>query len=439
MYNSNNKQFIFRQSNGDVWNFYHDYRYGLCYNTLTKRNTWTNPVTLHKNAFQSFFADMDLEDRFHILFQDNQGNIHYSMMDKDSIKTVPVLNSKSPAAYNKHLFLIPFRNNLHLFYVLRKESSPIFAYQVLSEDKISNPKVIDYVTDNNCPCTVIADKSQNIFAFYQSTDGSHLQLGYKKYNFQRKLWNEFTPVTKYEGDCEFPRVIADSSGTMHLCYQRKNGRQYELVYQQKIPDKNIWSNEVIILSSGHSFENSSIFWVNDNVIIYWVREDLIYYCLGTQSGNVWGKPLRYSFPSTHKLLCMSYKSNYAYEIDKTAITEIPGSFAGGLKLAFYQQPSDNGENLSAEELRILILDSLNLLKNGLEELKDADNNLREDLNKCSNHQKELEKDMVRNAVKLDSLESDISRIKSLNTRLDKIYAEMKQIKDRMGANEEKSN
>lgn len=431
MYNSNSKQFIFRQSKGDIWNFYHDYRYGLCYISLTKRNTWTNPVSLHKNVFQSFFVDMDMEDRFHIMFQDNQGNIHYSLLDKDSIKTVPVLQSKAPSTYNKHLCLIPFKNNVHFFYVLRQESSPIFAYQALSEDRISNPKVIDYVSDKTHPYSLITDRSQNIYAFYQSSDGNHLQLGYKKYNIQRKLWNEFAPVTKHAGDCELPGIVADSSGIMHLCYQRKTGKQFELVYQQKIPDKNIWSNEVVIHVSTHSFEDSSIFWVNDNIIIYWVRDDIIYYCLGTQSGNIWEKPLRYSFPTTHKLLCLSYKSNNAYEIDKTAIREIPGSYAGGLKFAFYQLPSENGENLSADELRTLILDSLKLLKGGLEDLKEADINLRDDLNKYGNRQKELEKDMVKYAVRLDSFETDSSRINTLSARLDEISTELKDIKSRM--------
>lgn len=431
MYSIGNKQFIFKKSNGDIWSFFHDYKYGLCYNTLTKRNTWTNPVSLHKNAFQSFFVEMDINDRFHIVFQDNMGNINYSLMDKDSVNTVPVLNSKAPTAYNKHLYLVPFKNGIYFFYVLRQEGSPIFAYQVLSEEKISNPKVIDYVTDSICPCSVHTDKSQNIYAFYQSTDGRHLQLGYKKYNMQRKLWNEFTPVTKYDGDCEFPRMITDSSGVMHLTYQRKTGKQFELVYQQKMPEKNIWSNEAVIHSSVHSFDDSSIFWVNDNVIIYWVRDDTIYYSLGTQSGNVWEKPLRYSFPTTHKLLCMSYKSNNPYEIDKIAIRDIPGSLAGGLKLAFYQLPSDNGENLSAEELRTLILDSLKLLKGGLEDLKDAEISLRDDLNKYGNKQKELEKDIVKYAVRMDAYESDSSRIRLLSAKLEEIASELKEIRARM--------
>jgi len=133
---------------------------------------------------------MDTEDRFHIMFQDNLGNIHYSLMDKDSIKTIPVLNSKMPTAYDKHLFLIPLRNNIHFFYVLRQESSPIFAYQNLNEDKISNPKVIDYVLENICPCSVITDGNHSIYAFYQSSDGKYQQLGYKKYKIGRASCRE---------------------------------------------------------------------------------------------------------------------------------------------------------------------------------------------------------------------------------------------------------
>ena len=431
MYNTGSKQFILRQSNGEVWNFYYDQRYGLCYSTLTKRNTWTNPVTLHKNAYQAFYADMDTEDRFHILFQDTQGNIHYSLMDGNSIKTIPVLNSKAPAAYDKHLFLLPFKNNLHFFYVLRHDSSPLFAYQVLSDDKLSNPKVIDYVTDSICPCSIIYDKSQNIFAFYQSTDGKYLQLGYKKYNISKKMWSEFIPVTRYQGNCEYPRAVTDSSGLFHLCYQRRVNKQFEMVYLQKMPDKNIWGNETVTHTSGYPFENSSIFWVDDNVIIYWVREDIIYYSLGSHSGNIWEKPVKYNFPTTHRLACMSYKSNNAYESDKIVVREIPGSLVGGLKFAFYQYPSENGDNLSADELRNLILDSLKMLKSGLEDLKETDAGLRDDLNKCSNGQTELEKDMVKYSVRLDYLEGQIKNFKNLSSRIDELATGLKEMNSRL--------
>lgn len=433
MFSNDARQFILRQSTGEIWSFYHDNRFGLCYSTLTKRNTWINPVSLHKNAYHTFFADIDVEDHFHLLFQDSQGNIHYSYMDKDSIKTIPILNSKSPSVYNKHLFLIPAKNNVHLFYVLHRENSPILAHQILSNGDAGNPRVIDYVTESNKPCSIVHDNAQNIFAFYQSTDGKYLQLGYRKYNHQKKAWGEFVPVTRFDGNCEYPEIIVDSNGVMHLCYQRQVQKQYELVYQQKLPEKTEWSNETIIYSSTHSFENASIFWVNDNVIIYWVRDDVIYYSLGSQSGVAWEKPAKYNFPSTHRLACLSYKTNNIYEADKISVRAIPGSLTGGLKFAFYQQPSDNGENLTADELRTLILDSLKLLKDGMQEIKDENSSLKEDYNQFNNRLDSLEKDLVKYTVKLEMLESQANNLKALNKKIDSLSSELTNMKNKLEA------
>lgn len=431
MYNANSRQYIFRQSTDVLWNFYYDDKQGLCYSTLTKRNNWTNPVSLHKNANRYFFADMDQDDRFHLLFQDTQGNVNYSYLDGESIKTVPVLNSKTPSVYNKHLYLIPFRNNVLLFYVLQHESSFMLAYQTINDGKINNPKVIDYVTDSSCPYSVVCDKASSVYIFYQSSDGRYLQLGYKKYNIAQKFWSEFTPVTKYAGNCEYPKTIMDSNNIIHLCYQRKLQKQFEMVYQQKMPDKNLWTNEIVIHSSVHSFENSSILWLNDSIIIYWVRDDIIYYNTGSQSGNDWSKPAKYNSSSGRQVLCMSYRTNNIYESEKLAVRDIPGSFVGGLKLLFYQPSSGNGENLSAEELKNLILDSLKLLKANIEELRETDFNAREELTKLTNGYQELEKELVKCTVKLNFLETQLNQVKSLNSRFDSINVELKNLKAHM--------
>jgi len=368
---------------------------------------------------------MDMEDRFHILFQDSQGNMNYSYLDGDSLKTVPVLNSKTPSSYNKHFFLLPLKNNIHFFYILQHESSYILAYQVLSDGKITNPKVVDYVSNSVCPASFVCDRASNIYAFYQSSDGKYLQLGYKKYNTGQKFWSEFTPVTKYSGTCEHPRTIIDNNGIIHLCYQRITPRLYEMVYQQKITDKNLWTDEVIVHSSVHPFENASILWLNDNIIVYWVREDNIYYNAGEQSGNVWNKPLKLNFSAGRQLVCISYRTNNVYESARLAVNNIPGSFVGGLKLAFHQQSQDDANTLSAEELKNLILESLKLIKVNVEELKDADSSIREELSALSNTCRELEKELIKCNVKMNFLETHISQVKTFGSRLDEIENKIK--------------
>jgi NAD(P)H-hydrate epimerase len=67
LYNFENKHFIFKQSDGKLWNFFYDNKLGLCYCTLTTRNTWTEPVIIQKNVQPAFFADIDNEDTFHVV------------------------------------------------------------------------------------------------------------------------------------------------------------------------------------------------------------------------------------------------------------------------------------------------------------------------------------------------------------------------------------
>jgi hypothetical protein len=430
VYSFDYRQYILKQSSGKMWNLYHDDRLGLCYSTLNKRNTWNEPISLQKQIFKNFFAEIDSEDNFHILFQNSSGNIYYSQLDSyGGVKTSPVLNSKIPAAYNKFLRVIPFKNEKHFFYVLQHSNKMILAHQVYTNSAVATPKVIDYAVDNSWPYCVAADKSNNIYAFYQLSDGKHMQIGYKKYISSQKLWGEFTPITRYSGDCEFPRTVVDSKDIIHICYQRRSQKQYELIYQQKIPDKNIWTNECIIHSSPYSFEDASVLCANDKVIVYWVRNDTIYYSSSNDSGISWSKPTRYNFFQGRQLMCLYYSSNVTYEKEKTAIRDVPGVFTNGLKVAFYSEAVESSPaNLSPSELKNMIVESLKLLKGGIEELKESDSGIRDDIARLSIAHQALEKDIIKYSVKLDLLENEIKQLKVLSSRLEDFKKSVTEIK-----------
>lgn len=420
MYSINNRQFVFKQSSGKLWNFCYDERLGLCYSILGRRNTWSDPVSLHKNVHRSFFIDIDAEDRFHILFQDKQGNIFYCRIDNENVKTIPVLNSKSVSSYDKHLYLIPYKNTVHFFYILYHNDTIILAHQLLSEEKVNTPKVIDYVMNGKCPYAVTYDKSDNIYVVYQAPDGKFAQLGYKKYTQAQKNWGDFIPITKYSGMNELPRVICDSNNTIHICYQRNSEKQYELIYQQKVVDKNIWSNEHIIFSSSYSFNEASIVYSNDNIVVYWVRDDIIYYSSSGDYGITWTKPARYAFIAGKQLLCVYYKPVNPYETEKIVPSNLPGSFINGLKLAFYQNPAESSnKNLSADDLKNMIVDSLKMLRGNVEELKESDSSIRDKVSNLYSMHQGMNKEFIKYSVKLNSIEEEINQIKQALSRLEK--------------------
>jgi len=417
MYSSEKKQFIFRLSSGKTLNLYHDSRLGICLSLLTKRNIWTEPISLQKNAHRYFFADIDTEDKIHIVFQDNQGNIFYSCMENESVSTMPILSSKTNSSYNKHFFLIPMRNCIHVFYVLQHSGSYLLSHQILEGDKVLTPRVIDYVTESEYPYSVVLDKSNNLFVFYQSSDGKHLQLGSKKYNSAQGFWGDFTAITRFDGNSEYPKTIMDKDGIIHICYQRCAQKQYELIYQQKIPDRNIWTSECVIHTSATPFKDASILCLEGNIIVYWVRDNIIYYSSSKDSGNNWSRPARYNFPAGRQLMCIRYKSNAAYDSAKMSVREIPGAFINGIKFAFFE-PTLETARVSANDLKDMIVDSLNHLKGSVEDLEEADRAIAGDVSRIEAELNKLEKEFVKYTVKLDLLQNQLNELKHIADRFE---------------------
>jgi hypothetical protein len=411
MYNLKNKQYLFRQSAGNVWNFFSDERHGLCYSTLSKRNSWSEPVSLHKEFLPPFYIDMDFDDNFHILFQDKQGNIFYTFLDKSNVKTIQVLKSNNPSSYNKYLQLTASRNSINLFFIIEHNNSHILAHQTINGKVINPPKVIDYIFKNDLPYSLITDKSGNIYIFYQVSDGKYLQIGFKKYNPSQKIWGEFTPVTRYNGDCQFPKTVIDNKDIISIIYQRKNDKYIELVYQQKVPERNMWSVENIIHTSSYPFNNSSIILSNGNITVFWIRDDNINFCTSNDLGKSWTKPSKYTFPVSKQLLCFSYKSNNPYECDKVYAKEIPGSYLNGYKLAFYQENSSN-VSVSTDELKNMIIDGMHLLKGNVEDLIESDNAIKDSISKIDNTYKNLHKELIKQSVKISYLESEIAKLRN---------------------------
>jgi hypothetical protein len=354
--------------------------------------------------------DMDYEDCFHIIYQDKQGNIFYSKMGNDSISTVPVLNSKQASSYNKHLFLVHSKNAMHFFYTLQHNNSTMLAHQILANGQAEVPKIIDYVMDNTCPYTVICDKSGSIYAFYQSSDGRYIQLGYKRYLQPQKLWGEFVPITKLKGIAEYPRAVVDSKGTIHLCYQCRFEKYNNLIYQQKVPDRNMWTNEFTVHSSSHSFADFSVVCTGSDITVYWVRDDIIYCSSSGDYGITWSKPARYPFSAGRQMVCVYYKTNSPYEADRIISSCVPGSFINGFRLAFYKTSEDaGGKSMSAEELRKMIVESLQMLKTSVEELKEADTALKGNITDLYSAQQNINREITKCNVRLSNMENEIGR------------------------------
>lgn len=422
MYNYNNRQYIFKKLSGGTWNIYHDSKSGICYNILTGRNTWRGPVTIERKAYPYFFADMDYRECFHIIYQDLHGNIIYCNLTDDSIAKTPILHSKSPSVYNKHLYLCFFKDNIHFLYVLLYNNNLLFIHQTMINSSVGSPKVIDYVYENNVPISALSDKSGNIYAFYQSLNDTDVQFGYRKFSPDKDSWSNFqavaSPGISTDIKYDFTSIIIDNSNLMHICFQKQNKDKYNFVYKQNKLDENLWSEDYLIHSSIYTFENSSIVSIDNNIFVYWIRNEIIYYRFTKNKGESWSRVLKYNFPTGRNLYCFSYNTNIPYEIERIAIKDIPGNFSNGIKIAFYQDFFGNNIiNTARENLQRVFLDSIKHLKDAIDKLSKRIEQLESSFKGFHFSQKNIDKEMDKLFIRISILEDELKKIQASLLRM----------------------
>jgi len=432
MYSSNSKYYVFKKSTNKTIALTYGEKSGICYSNLTKKNTWTTPVSIEKQAREPFSACMDTKDIIHIIYQDSHGNIFYIQLDEASIFSLPMLGSKYPSPYNKFFNILAVKNNIHCFYVLLHNNKYLLTHQVISNKEVKNPQALGYINKNNLPYAVHSSRSGDIYVFYQNAltsdlqqQASAFQIGCRKYSLVNQRWEEFIPISPSDLSLnaqlkfDYPSIIIDNADIIHITYQKFVADRYELVYRQKpVGDAN-WSTETVIHTSLNSFEDSSIICINDKIIIFWVRNDTIYYSYSADRGNTWSKPNRYNFPVGRQLSCICYQTNDFYEVNRIITNEIPGSFINGLKLAFCDDMlSSEVTDANKDGFRNVISDNLKVLHNTLDELIEVNNNIKTDIKRLKLFNTNILREIDKIYIKLNYLENQIKQKRMEQKRME---------------------
>ncbi|AEY68019.1 FHA domain-containing protein [Clostridium sp. BNL1100] len=398
MYNPNNKQFVFKDSEGKLWNFYYDTNQGICYSVFSKRFAWSEPRVVQSEAYEQFYVEIDEKDCFHIIYQDKKGNIIYCFMQQnETVKALPVLTSKSHSVFNKHLSLIVANSSVHIFFIIEHNGIYMLSYQTITDGVPVAPKKVDNITILPNPYTVVYDLNDDIYVFYHISDGKNNQIGYKKYSTVNKTWSEYSQITMFSSNSQNPRVVVDRNGIFHICYVRKQDKQFQLVYQQKIPDRNMWTSESILAASGTPISNFSILSVKSSLVIYYLKDDALNSFISNDSGASFTKsPKSTSLSRQH--ICVRYKSNSLYEHVQS--NEIPATFVNGFKLMFTHDSMDWESGLSTDEMRAIITTELKLLKRQVADLKEAQNIIFNNIKAIESNQQNMELSLMKEISKI---------------------------------------
>lgn len=398
MYNPNNKQFVFKDSEGKLWNFYYDNNQGICYSVFSKRSAWSEPKVVQPEAFEQFYVEIDEKDCFHLIYQDKKGNIIYCFMQQnETVKAMPVLTSKSHSVFNKHLSLIVANSSVHIFFIIEHNGIYMLSYQTITDGVPVAPKKVDNITVLPNPYTVVYDLNDDIYVFYHISDGKNNQIGYKKYSTVNKAWSEYSQITMFSSNSQNPKIVVDRNGIFHICYVRKQDKQFQLVYQQKIPDRNMWTSESILATSGTPISNFSILSVKSSLVIYYIKDDSLNSFISNDSGASFTRSSKNTSLSRQHI-CVRYKSNSPYE--HVQANEIPATFVNGFKLMFTHDSVDLESGLSTDEMRGIITTELKILKRQVADLKDAQNIIFNNIKALESSQHNMEHSLMKEISKI---------------------------------------
>lgn len=398
MYSTANKQFVFKDSNGKLWDFYYDRNQGICYSVFNRKVSWSAPKVIQADAFEQFYVDIDENDCFHIVYQDKKGNIIYCLMQQsENIKAMPVLTSKTQQLSDKHLSLIVAKNSVYIFFVIEYNNTYMLSYQTINDGFPAAPKKVDNISPLSSPYSVIFDMNDDIYAFYHISNGKNNQIGYKKLSITTKIWSEYSQITAFSTNCESPKVLVDRNSIFHICYHRKYDKQNQLVYQQKIPDRNMWTSESVLVNSSNQINNFSMLSIKNNIIVYYLKDDALFPYISGDLGGHFSRPAKGTSLSKQHI-CVQYKSNSPYE--HVQACEVPASFANGFRLMFTHDTIDPESGLDKDEMKAIILTDLKQLKKEVSALKESQKVLSESVQNLAAMQQNIQLSLQKEISKL---------------------------------------
>lgn len=201
----------------------------------------------------------------------------------------------------------------------------------------------------------------------------------------------------FSSNSQNPRVVVDRNGIFHICYVRRQDKQFQLVYQQKIPDRNMWTSESILAASGTLFSNYSLLSVKSSLVVYYIKDDSLFSFISNDFGASFTKASKGTSLSRQHI-CVRYKSNCPYE--HIQANEIPATFVNGFKLMFTHDSIDSEGSLSTDEMKDIITTEIKLLKRQIADLKETQNSIINNIKALESNQKTMELSLMKEISKV---------------------------------------
>ncbi len=340
MYDPEQKQFILKNSLGVSYHVYHENGRGLCVRMLGERRIWSRGYVLSDQAVNDFFVTLDKDDIFHFIFQSIDGRILYGHGRHGQMEVQPVLTSKDPTPWPKHVSMLICGNIFLFFYTVKYQNRYLLSVQTLREGCLSNPSVIDYVDSPDIRYAPISGNSGKCHLIYTNRENSQSRILHRVIQDDFSIFNAPRKIYTTDGDITNLSAIWPDGGHIHLLFQVSDENSFDVMYKNLSLDKSPEN----LYSSKSSPGYTGLVYSGGVINFFRITGEGIHGRISRNDGKSWSDEAAYPFGNTSSLTCFRYHTNIKKERLEFCSDELPGTFSHGYQMAFLNNPSFPGKS-----------------------------------------------------------------------------------------------
>lgn len=282
-----NKSYLFKLNEKDIWHFKYKEGGGIYYRLILENKKWSKFVSIKRDTSSDIYVDVDSRNIFHIAYQDNLGNINYSIFDNYKLRTFEILRSKFKMYYNKKIKTIIIHNVVWVFYVIKNNSDYVLSGQYIKNGEFSKPIPIRKLTVNRF--YMLVNHNDNVGIICEEQQGNKKNLNFITV-INEKIYSSETILSKE--NITFKSVEYCRGKIYILLYSSANNKEELFNYIFNLDSKKMLSryNLGVIRKK---IENISSYVFEEMIYIFMINDDGVYYYYSENAGKTFSYMTKY--------------------------------------------------------------------------------------------------------------------------------------------------
>lgn len=369
MYNPEHRQYILKNSLGVSYHVFFEQGRGLCIRMLSDSRIWSRGYVLDKSATDDFSVLLDKNDIFHFIFQNREGKLLYGHGMHGHIEVQPILESRDPTPWSKHVSLQVLKNGVIFFYTIKHQNRYLLSSQSIQEGRLSKPAAVDYIEESEY--IAFTDGDLKCHLLYVTSDKSGFHLNHRTVKDDLSTFSHPEKIYSCKGNISSLSAVCTDKNEIYLIFKVSGNEADEIMYKNTASDQ----KPEILYRSKTDPGRTGLVYCNGTLYFFRVSDENIYFRSLNSNSAEWSDEELYPFGNN--ITCFSYISNYSND-GAGYFREIPGNFSRGYQIAFLndakvktvqeRKPVSNIDSSEIHNLDKKILMLQNLVENMQKEL-----------------------------------------------------------------------